>query len=98
MAKNRILLVDDSPNELRILMEVLKDKYAIVAATSGFQALQMIKDDQDIELVLLDVVMPDMRLARKYSKSLLIFPLCSFLETLTLKKYCEVSMLVAWII
>ncbi|MDT0584054.1 MULTISPECIES: response regulator [Alteromonadaceae] len=60
MAKNRILLVDDSPNELRILMEVLKDKYAIVAATSGFQALQMIKDDQDIELVLLDVVMPDM--------------------------------------
>ncbi|MBF7074864.1 response regulator [Glaciecola sp. MH2013] len=60
MNKNRILLVDDSPNELRILMEVLKDKYAIVAATSGFQAVQMVKDDPDIELVLLDVVMPDM--------------------------------------
>jgi CheY-like chemotaxis protein len=41
-------------------MEVLKDKYAIVAATSGFQAVQMVKDDPDIELVLLDVVMPDM--------------------------------------
>lgn len=60
MQKHRILLVDDSPNELRILMEVLKEKYAIVAATSGFQALQMVQDDKDIELVLLDVVMPDM--------------------------------------
>lgn len=60
MQKHRILLVDDSPNELRILMEVLKDKYAIVAATSGYQAVQMINDDKDIELVLLDVVMPDM--------------------------------------
>lgn len=60
MDKHRILLVDDSPNELRILMEVLKEKYAIVAATSGFQALKMIEDDPEIELVLLDVVMPDM--------------------------------------
>jgi len=60
MDKHRILLVDDSPNELRILMEILKDKYAIVAATSGFQAVQMVKEDDGIELVLLDVVMPDM--------------------------------------
>jgi CheY-like chemotaxis protein len=59
MDKHRILLVDDSPNELRILMEILKDKYAIVAATSGFQALKMIEDDDQIELVLLDVMMPD---------------------------------------
>jgi CheY-like chemotaxis protein len=59
MDKHRILLVDDSPNELRILMEILKDKYAIVAATSGFQALKMIEDDEQIELVLLDVMMPD---------------------------------------
>jgi CheY-like chemotaxis protein len=59
MDKHRILLVDDSPNELRILMEILKDKYAIVAATSGFQALKMIDDDEQIELVLLDVMMPD---------------------------------------
>lgn len=59
MDKHRILLVDDSPNELRILMEILKEKYAIVAATSGFQAVKMIEDDDQIELVLLDVMMPD---------------------------------------
>nr|WP_136250250.1 response regulator [Ningiella ruwaisensis] len=56
--KHRILLVDDSPNELRILMEVLKHKYAIVVATSGEQAINMVQEDKDIELVLLDVNMP----------------------------------------
>jgi DNA-binding response OmpR family regulator len=58
MNKHRILLVDDSPNELRILMEVLKHKYAIVVATSGEQAINMVKEDKQIELVLLDVNMP----------------------------------------
>jgi CheY-like chemotaxis protein len=58
MNKHRILLVDDSPNELRILMEVLKHKYAIVVATSGEQAIKMVQDDKQIELVLLDVNMP----------------------------------------
>lgn len=59
MNKHRILLVDDSPNELRILMEVLKHKYAIVVATSGEQAIEMVKEDKQIELVLLDVNMPE---------------------------------------
>ncbi len=59
MHKHRILIVDDSPSELRILMETLKHKYAIVVATSGTQAIQMIKEDSAIELVLLDVMMPD---------------------------------------
>lgn len=60
MSKHRILLVDDSPNELRILMEVLKHKYAIVVATNGEQAIKMVMEDKDIELVLLDVNMPIM--------------------------------------
>ncbi|WP_371194980.1 PleD family two-component system response regulator [Glaciecola sp. SC05] len=60
MTKHRILLVDDSPNELRILMEVLKHKYAIVVATNGEQAIKMVTEDKDIELVLLDVNMPVM--------------------------------------
>ncbi|MFC3120384.1 response regulator [Agaribacter flavus] len=60
MNKQRVLLVDDSPNELRILMQVLKHQYAIVVATSGEQAIEMIKEDEDIELVLLDVNMPNM--------------------------------------
>lgn len=58
MNKNRILIVDDSPSELRILMELLKNQYAIVVATSGDQAIEMVKSDSTIELVLLDVTMP----------------------------------------
>lgn len=60
MDKHRILIVDDSPSELRILMETLKHKYAIVVATSGRQAIEMIKQDPAIELVLLDIMMPDL--------------------------------------
>ena len=59
MDKHRILIVDDSPSELRILMEVLKNKYAIVVATSGAQAIDMVKEDASIELVMLDVMMPE---------------------------------------
>lgn len=58
MNKHRILIVDDSPSELRILMELLKNTYAIVVATNGEQAIEMIKSDPSIELVLLDVMMP----------------------------------------
>lgn len=60
MDKHRILIVDDSPNELRILMELLKNKYAIVVSTSGSQAIEMVKSDPAIELVLLDVMMPNL--------------------------------------
>lgn len=59
MNKHRILLVDDSPNELRIMLEVLKHSYAIVVATSGEQAINMVEADREIELVLLDVNMPE---------------------------------------
>jgi CheY-like chemotaxis protein len=59
MNKHRILLVDDSPNELRIMLEVLKHSYAIVVATSGEQAINMVQADREIELVLLDVNMPE---------------------------------------
>jgi len=60
MDKHRILIVDDSPSELRILMELLKNKYAVVVSTSGEQAIAMVKSDPAIELVLLDVMMPNM--------------------------------------
>lgn len=60
MDKHRILIVDDSPSELRILMELLKNKYAVVVSTSGEQAVAMVKSDPSIELVLLDVMMPNM--------------------------------------
>lgn len=55
--KKRILVVDDSPNEVRILMELLKQDYAVVAATSGEKALEIVKGEHAPDLVLMDVTM-----------------------------------------
>lgn len=57
--KAQILVVDDSPNEIRILMELLKDQFAVIAATSGERAIEMVQESEP-ELVLLDVTMAPM--------------------------------------
>lgn len=58
--KKRILVVDDSSNEVRILMELLKQDYAVVAATSGEKAIELVSSDNAPDLVLMDVTMEPM--------------------------------------
>jgi len=56
----RVLIVDDLPTNVRLLEARLSaEYYDVVTASSGPQALA-ICDSQDIDLVLLDVMMPDM--------------------------------------
>ncbi len=55
-----ILLVDDTPANLKILGECLRDRYAVSIATSGQQALQMVWERTPPDLILLDIVMPEM--------------------------------------
>ncbi|TQV73995.1 response regulator [Aliikangiella marina] len=57
--KKSILIVDDSPSEIRIIMEVLKSDYAVVATTNGEEALTKIEENKP-DLVLLDVNMEPM--------------------------------------
>lgn len=57
--RKTILIVDDSPNEIRVLMENLKAEYAVVAATSGEKAIASVEAQQP-DLVLLDVTMEPM--------------------------------------
>ena len=57
--KKQILVVDDSPNEIRVLMENLKKDYAVVAATSGEMAISTVQTSQP-DLILLDVMMEPM--------------------------------------
>ena len=54
-----VLIVDDSPTDLQMVLNVVKEKFKVVAATSGTQALQII-DKAKPDLVLLDVSMPEM--------------------------------------
>ncbi len=58
--KKRVLLVDDSPENIRVLLEVLKDDYQIVAAKDGKKALEMAAQTPHPDLILLDVLMPEM--------------------------------------
>jgi len=57
--KQKILIVDDTPTNIQILDEVLKDEYEIYFAVNGKDALQnaatVIPD-----LILLDIMMPEM--------------------------------------
>lgn len=57
-AKQKILVVDDTPANIQILMETLKDEFAIVAAVTGQKALQMAAADPVPDLILLDIMMP----------------------------------------
>jgi class 3 adenylate cyclase len=55
-----ILVVDDLPQNVRLLEAVLGPRgYAIAAATSGREALERVASEP-IDLVLLDIVMPEM--------------------------------------
>ncbi|MEI6207630.1 MAG: diguanylate cyclase [Desulfuromonadales bacterium] len=57
--KQTIMIVDDMPINLQILIEVLGDEYEIVFATNGRDALAMAESNLP-DLILLDIQMPDM--------------------------------------
>ena len=58
--KPRILIVDDEKMNLKVLADLLKDEYAPVLARDGEQALQHAFGDFPPDLILLDVIMPQM--------------------------------------
>jgi two-component system chemotaxis response regulator CheY len=55
----KILVVDDS-KLMHKMYEVMLRQYALVYASDGHQALDRLRDHDDIDLVLLDVNMPNM--------------------------------------
>ena len=54
----RLLIVDDEPRNLRLLADIFADDYQLSLATSGSKALELLEATPGIELVLLDVMMP----------------------------------------
>ncbi len=55
-----ILIVDDTPENLTVLGELLQPAYRVRAANSGRRALQIAEADPTPDLILLDVMMPEM--------------------------------------
>jgi signal transduction histidine kinase len=59
--KYDILVVDDEPVNIQVLNNILSIRnYSVTKAYNGQDALNMIKDGQKFDLVLLDVMMPKM--------------------------------------
>lgn len=56
--KPRLLIVDDQPANIHVMAEALRNNYELLFATSGAKALELAAA-RDVELVLLDVVLPD---------------------------------------
>ena len=53
----RVLVVDDEPNNLQLLRQILKARYHISLATSGEKALSLAEKFEP-DLILLDIEMP----------------------------------------
>ncbi|HEY8944542.1 MAG TPA: EAL domain-containing protein [Polyangiaceae bacterium] len=58
--KERVLVVDDEPQILLALEDLLSDQFDILKSTSGEQALRMVASTTDIAVVISDQRMPSM--------------------------------------
>lgn len=60
-AKGLVLVADDSPTQQRLIRAPFEaDGYEIVTANDGVEAVARVEEREDLVLVVLDVVMPNM--------------------------------------
>lgn len=57
---HKILVVDDERFNVKLLSDILKPSYKVMAAINGEQALKAARSDNPPSLILLDVMMPEM--------------------------------------
>ncbi len=55
-----VLAIDDTPYNLSLLIDVLKDDYRVKVANNGEKGLRIATSDEPPDLILLDVMMPEM--------------------------------------
>ncbi|MES2282169.1 MAG: adenylate/guanylate cyclase domain-containing protein [Pseudomonadota bacterium] len=58
--RSRVLVVDDTDDNLFLMTGLLEDKYDLLLAASGREALAIIMSQAPPDLILLDIMMPDM--------------------------------------
>ena len=59
ITKPKILIVDNSPDYIETLADILQDQYDLYVAKSGEQALLIAESGVPLDLILLDIVMPN---------------------------------------
>src|SRR6187399_1089623 len=58
--KRTVLVVDDTPENLSLMSGLLKSDYVVKIAPSGTRALQIVNGETPPDLILLDIMMPEM--------------------------------------
>ncbi len=58
--KRTILVVDDTPENIDVLVGILKAEYKVKAALNGNVAIKIAQSDHPPDLILLDIMMPEM--------------------------------------
>ena len=58
IAKRKILLIDDSSNNIELLFDMLSEQYEIFFATNGYKGMELAHEKMP-DLILLDIVMPE---------------------------------------
>ena len=55
----RVLVVDDEPGILRSLGRLIRRRHEVQTLPSGREALELLKEDQNFDVILCDLMMPD---------------------------------------
>jgi CheY-like chemotaxis protein len=61
--KKKIMIVDDEADQIytiKLVLQNYSDNYEVIGATSGEQCLDLLKNNQIPDLILLDIMMPEM--------------------------------------
>lgn len=56
----KILIVDDSKQNIELLINLFEDEFRVVPATSGERALKLAKSKNPPDIILSDIIMPEM--------------------------------------
>lgn len=59
--KGKVLIIDDDPRNIFALAATLKSKgFQCLSSLSAIEGIELMKQDKDIKVVLLDMMMPEM--------------------------------------
>lgn len=58
--KRRVLIIDDTPENIQVLLAALQGRYTVTAANSGSKGLELANSHPPPDLILLDIMMPEM--------------------------------------
>jgi two-component system response regulator VicR len=56
----KIMVIDDEPDLIFTVKDALKDEYEVITADSGRKCLDLLKKNETPDLIILDIMMPEM--------------------------------------